>query len=460
MNRRQFLKCTLGMSAAVLPSALAGAKPDRRQPNILMITCHDLGQHLGCYGIDTVHTPNLDRLAARGMRFANFYSTSAVCSPGRASLHTGRYPQSNGLMGLTHAPWWWRLNDGERHTAKLLKDNGYRTVLIGYQHIDRDHPDRLGYETVLSEQSVASETVRAAKDFIHSAGNMDKPFFAKVGFKEVHRKFTHGTDTSKGVFIPGYLQNTPVIRDDLAAFQATIKYFDEQVGEILDALDASDAADNTLVIMTSDHGIPYPGAKWSVRKAGTEVPLIMYQPDTLFSGGKVIEQIMSNVDVLPTLLDYLEAEIPGNIQGVSFMPFLKDETDAPPRTCVYSQYTPDMKRDNLSRSVMTERYHLIRYFDQGRTVDYPVDVVPQVFASHEQRCKTRGTRPFYQLYDIKEDPWELHDLGSEPEYADVVAELSAQLLDWMQQVDDPLLEGPLRTPYYDRALQSLLNGAG
>jgi arylsulfatase A-like enzyme len=75
------------------------------RPNILMITCHDLGQHLGCYGVESVQTDNLDRLASKGIRFTNFYSTSAVCSPGRGSLHTGRYPQSNALMGLTNPPW-------------------------------------------------------------------------------------------------------------------------------------------------------------------------------------------------------------------------------------------------------------------------------------------------------------------------------------------------------------------
>ena len=89
-----------------------------RRPNVLMISCHDIGQHLGCYGVESVQTGNLDKLASRGVRFANFYSTSAVCSPGRGSLHTGRYPQSNGLLGLTHAPWWWKLNGTERRSVQ------------------------------------------------------------------------------------------------------------------------------------------------------------------------------------------------------------------------------------------------------------------------------------------------------------------------------------------------------
>jgi len=446
---------TLGLG---LQRQAQSRQPDKR-PNILMITCHDIGQHLGCYEVKSVQTDNLDRLAARGIRFSHFYSTSAVCSPGRGSLHTGRYPQSNGLMGLTHAPWWWKLNEDERHTAAILKNVGYETHLIGFNHMD-GNTDRLGYEHTGSEQCRASETVEAARQLIQKAHLADRPFFAKVGFAEVHRPFVHGTDTEKGVFVPLYLQSTEQVRDDLAAFQATIRYFDQRVGEILDTLYTSRIANNTLVIMTADHGIPYPGAKWSVRKAGIEVPLILYQPETCFAGGKTLEALMSNIDVLPTLLDYLEVNIPPTIQGVSFKGWIEGTATSSPRKEVFAQYTPDMKRDNLSRCILTERYHLIRYFDQGRAVDYPVDVHPQEFANHHVRCKTKGTRPFAQLFDIIDDPYELNDIGLKTENAFLVENLSRRLLSWMRNVDDPLLKGPLRTPYYDKAINDLLTVGG
>ena len=422
------------------------------KPNILMITCHDIGQHLGCYGVESLQTPNIDGLASQGVRFSQCYSTSAVCSPGRGSLHTGRYPQANGLMGLTHAPWWWKLNAGERHTASLMREIGYATRLIGVTHIDSD-TERLGYDLAESPAHTADETVERAIALINESSGAEKPFFAKVGFFEVHRPFTHGSDTDRDVYVPPWLQDTEQIRNDLAEFQATIKYFDERVGEILDALASSGAAQNTLVIFTSDHGIPYPGAKWSVRKAGIEIPLIIYQPGTLFSGGSVVDRVVSNVDILPTLLDYLGQEIPEQIQGLSLLPSLEGDDASPARTHAFSQYTPEMKRDNLSRSVITDRYHLIRYFDQGRTVDYPVDVNPQGFAAHELRCRTTGARPFAQLFDIVKDPYELHDIGSESERTSIVDELSLKLLEWMEEVDDPLLEGPLRTPYYELAVE-------
>jgi arylsulfatase A-like enzyme len=422
-----------------------------------MITCHDIGQHLGCYGVEEVHTPNIDLLASKGIMFENVYSTSGVCTPGRGSLLTGRYPQSNGLMGLTHAPWWWKLNEGERHIASLLKDAGYRTTLIGLQHVTHGPVEELGYQQHLSTKSDAEETVAQATQLIRNAASGDQPFFVKVGFKEVHRPFTHGKDSANGIFVPPYLQNTQAIRDDLADLQATIRYFDESVGKILDALYQSNITDQTLVIFTAEHGIPYPGAKWSVRKAGIEIPLIMYQPASIFEGGRKYEEVISNVDILPTVFEHLDVAIPQNIEGLSFYSFLSGSTEEAPRTAAFAQYTPDMKRDNLSRSVITERYHLIRYFDQGRSVVYPTDANPVNFARHIERCKTSGTRPFFQLYDIQKDPHELNDLSDDLKLKGVAAQLQNQLLNWMEKVNDPLLQGPLETPYYDKSMEDLRN---
>jgi arylsulfatase A-like enzyme len=224
----------------------------------------------------------------------------------------------------------------------------------------------------------------------------------------------------------------------------------------MEALEKSDVYENTLLIMTSDHGIPYPGAKWTVRKAGIEVPLIMRQPGTVFAGGKEVPDLMSGVDLLPTLLDYAGVVRPENIQGFSFLDTVQGRRTEPVRKAVFSQYTPEMKRDNTSRSVITERYHLIRYFEAGRTVEYPAAVHPQTFAAHRERCKTGATRPFYQLFDLEQDPYELTDIGQDPENAEILAELSGMLLSWMKDVDDPLLKGPVRTPYYERTMQDLM----
>jgi len=462
-SRRDFLQTSGTAAAALAASPLwqpdelhareSGAGRAGRR-NILMITCHDIGQHLGCYGVDTVHTEHIDALAKQGVRFENFFSTSAVCSPGRGSLLTGRYPQSNGLMGLTHKPWNWRLNDGQRHLAAILKEAGYRTTLVGLQHVTSGDPRGLGYDEVLSTGRRAEETVQAAKELFRKASGADAPFFAKVGFVEVHRRAHWKEDIEKGVFVPGYLKDTPAMREDLAAFQGSIRYFDRCVGEILEAVRCSAVADNTLIVLTSDHGIPYPGAKWTVRDAGIRVPLIMHCPALGLHGGKVYRQLISNVDVLPALLEMIGVEVPENVQGLSFKGLIDGDCRVPLRKEVFAQFTPDALRDNASRCVRTDRYMLIRYFREGRTVIYPADVHPQEFASHRQRCARKwGERPFFQLFDLQNDPHQLADLGGSRKHAELAEDLSARLWRWMEQVGDPLLEGPVRTPYYEKAME-------
>src|SRR5689334_8390334 len=118
--------------------------------NVLFITCHDLGQHLGCYGQTTVTSPALDRLAETGVRFERSFCTAPQCSPSRASLHTGRYPHSAGVLGLSHQPFGWPLPPTERHVAHILSNAGYATTLVGMQHLTERGLERdLGYRDVL-----------------------------------------------------------------------------------------------------------------------------------------------------------------------------------------------------------------------------------------------------------------------------------------------------------------------
>lgn len=463
MNRREFLTgsaigvTTFGISQA-LHTARAAANTSGldkcHNANVLMITAHDLGRHLNCYGINTVHTDNIDALARKGIRFQNYFATDCVCSPSRGAILTGRYPQANGLMGLTHQPWGWSFKEGEKHLAAILRDAGYETILVGLQHVTSEDPVSLGYKRVLSQEHKADQTVQAAKELLRKAKKHNRPFFVKFGFSEVHRPFTNGKDTAKGIFIPHYLKDTPDIREDLAMFQGTIRSFDKCVGEILEALRKSQVADNTLVVFTADHGIPYPGAKWCLYDPGIETPLIMYHPQTAIEGGKVFHQLMSNVDFMPTLLDILGVDIPQNLQGYSFKNVIEGERKDSPRNEIFAQRTSHALRDNTSRTIRTTRYKLIRYFGPGRTIEFPTDAVPQRVAEHTERPKRKaGKRPVVQLFDLKQDPYERNDLAGSPEYANIVRDLSNRLWRWMEEVGDPILQGPLVTPYYKEAME-------
>jgi arylsulfatase A-like enzyme len=354
-------------------------------------------------------------------------------------------------MGLTHAPWWWEIDDDEITLPEMLAEAGYETHLCGFQHVAS--PGRLGFQHSHSRDADAEETTAAAAEVFADAG--EKPLYVQVGFTEVHRKFNQGTYTEKGVYVPPYLEETEAIRDDFARFQASINYFDDRVGEVLNAIDVEGLREDTVVVLAADHGIPHPGAKWTCRKPGIEIAMLMSGPRSAFESNRV-SAISSGVDLVPTLLDAIDIPVPKRVEGVSFEPYLIGDTDEPPRDAAFAQFTEHMKRDNESRSIITKDRHLIRYFDQGRTVDYPVSVDPDAFADHIARMDTTGSaRPFAQLYDTGADPYELDDLGCDPEYQCTVTDLSRRLLQWMVSVDDPLLRGRTPLPYYDMAVEDL-----
>src|SRR3982074_3624977 len=190
--------------------------------SVLFLTCHDLGQHLGCYGQATVTSPALDGLAAAGVRFARSFCTAPQCSPSRASLHTGRYPHSSGVLVRAHPPFGWRLNPAERHTAQLLANAGYSTTLVGMQHlVEHDAAHELGYTQVLPV-APAYEEADATVELLRELSQQKRPFYLEVGFEEPHRPYDFGgaqPDTSRGVAIPPYLPDAPESRQDPAAFQ-------------------------------------------------------------------------------------------------------------------------------------------------------------------------------------------------------------------------------------------------
>jgi arylsulfatase A-like enzyme len=159
--------------------------------NVLVITCHDLGRHLGCYGVPTLRTPNLDRLAAEGVRFGQAYCAAPQCSPSRAALYTGRHPHSNGVLGLTHANFGFDLHPEERHLAQLLKEDGRATALVGADHEAR-HVDaastaaRLGFDH-LERPRRGDEIAAAAIARLEQFAAAGTPFYLQVGFNEPHR---------------------------------------------------------------------------------------------------------------------------------------------------------------------------------------------------------------------------------------------------------------------------------
>ena len=158
-------------------------------PNVVVFVTHDTGRHLGCYGIDTVNSPNIDGLAAQGLRFDGFHATAAMCSPSRAAMFCGLHPQANGVMGLTHSPWYWRYRDEVRHISHSFKGAGYRTAAVGIIHESYRPMENLGFDEHL-EANQGTDVIARALPKIEELAHGDKPFYLQMGIFQTHRSFT------------------------------------------------------------------------------------------------------------------------------------------------------------------------------------------------------------------------------------------------------------------------------
>ena len=410
----------------------------------------------------------MDRLAATGVRFATSFCTAPQCSPSRASLHTGRYPHCTGVMGLAHPPFGWRLDPREKHVAHLLGERGYTTTLVGMQHlIERGSAHELGYSTVLPV-APAYEEADAAIACLRELVGQERPFYLEVGFEEPHRPYDFGgaqPDASRGVGVPGYLPDIPESRQDLAAFQGAIRQMDAGVGRILAALDDLGIAQSTCVIFATDHGAAMPRSKCTLYDPGIEVGLLWRWPSGGAVGGRVVPEMVSNVDVAPSLLEALGVAVPSNVQGQSFWPLLTggamDSAVASgrgyrPRAEIFAEKTFHTYYEPM-RAIRTGRHKLIVNFEVSTSVDVPADVrespmYPLLVTSFG------AVRPAVELYDLSSDPWEQQNLAGQLELTQTEADLRQRLLLWMQRTDDPLLRGPVASPYYADALRRLREG--
>jgi len=418
--------------------------------NVVVVISHDMGQHMGCYGSPDVRTPNFDAFAAAGLRFENNFCTAPQCSPSRAALWTGRYPHTNGVVGLAHAGFQNELNDGERHLAAILGDAGYDTHLFNFQHVTATN-ERCGFAQVhRAEKGVCSSVASAVSDFLASRPEGASPLFLQASFIEPHRSFAHDDVEAldpETLTVPPYLPDIPIVREDLAELEASCSSADKAFGAIVEAIDAAGMAHDTIVVFTVDHGIAFPHAKMTLYDPGIETALLMRVPGT--AGGKVHDEMISNVDFSPTLLDLLEMEVPENMQGRSFKGLIKG-TAYEPRGAVFAEKTYHTYYDPM-RCIRTAKWKLIANFEnaprQETSPDYPNNARSYV----EVALALPGTMTYHppiELYDLEEDPWEQDDLAAKPEYADIRDDLGRKLRTWMIETADPLLDGPISQAAY------------
>jgi arylsulfatase A-like enzyme len=409
------------------------------QPNILYIHSHDTGRYVQPYGFQ-VPTPNIQMLADQGVLFRQAFCAAPTCSGSRASLLTGLYCHNNGMFGLAHRGW--KLNDYDQHWVHTLRRAGYRSVLIGEQHISID-PRVIGYDEVVpidqnNAQFVAPLTIKTLRE------SPPEPWFMSVGFFETHREFSAPTSVRDTLYSlpPANLPDTVATRRDMAEFKASARSLDQGVGAVLHALHDFGLVENTVVICTTDHGVAFPNAKATLFDGGIGVMMIVRGPG--FTAGKVVDAPVSHLDVFPTLCDLSGAEHPEWLQGSSLMPLVRGEVDSLheaifAETTYHAAYQPH-------RAIRTDRWKYIRRLDE-----YPHPVLANCDDSDSKELLVAAgwgeqEVPEEQLYDLVLDPQEGNNLAGDPSKAEVLSELRGRLVAWMRETEDPLLDGPVLPP--------------
>ena len=423
---------------------MAGHVNRSDQPNIALIIVHDLGTHLGCYGQVSVRSRALDRLAGEGVLFENHFCTAPYCSPSRGAMFTGKHPHTNGLMGLVNLDW--DLPADNVTLSQVLGRAGYETYLFGLQHEVRE-PERLhDYYDHVSDRSrprycedVASEVAEFFGRWDHRG---DQPFYASVGFFEVHRPYDrYQADPVPDVVVPPYLQDTPGAREDFAMFHGSIRAMDKAVEQVLDALERSGLAEDTVVIFATDHGIDFPRAKGTLYDPGLRTSLLIRWPGRL-AAGKRVSDLMSSVDLLPSLLEAVGIAAPPGLLGRSFWSLLVGGSYQP-NEHIFAEMNTVI--GDAKRCIRTAHHKYIRNHDSGPSLC--MGTCTEISLTRRDMGDAHlAPRPAIELYDLEQDPLEFENLAGHPEHQQIEVELASDLASFLGQTADPILRGPVPRP--------------
>jgi N-sulfoglucosamine sulfohydrolase len=440
--RRGFLKnMAAGASSAGLLHGATQQRPvSSRRPNILYIHSHDTGRYIQPYG-HPVPAPSLQKLAEGGVLFRKAFNAAPTCSPSRASLLTGQCPHNNGMFGLAHRGF--SLNDYSQHILHTLRPAGYRSALIGIQHIAQN-PSLIGYDEIVPAKSNRAEHVApAAVGFLKSAPR--EPFFLDVGFFETHREFHPAGPGEDARYCqpPAPIPDTEGTRKDIAAFKASARVLDSAIGDVLTALEANGLANNTLVVCTTDHGIAFPAMKCNLQDHGMGVMLMMRGPGG-FTAGKVCDAMISHLDLFPTICDLTELKPPSWLQGRSIMPLIRgNRTEINDE--IFSEVTYHAAYEP-KRAVRTQRWKYIRQFgDRHQPVLPNCDDGLSKDLWLEMGWRNQQV-PVEHLYDLVFDPNEARNLVSDASAKGALEEMRGRLDGWMRRTNDPILKGPVAGP--------------
>lgn len=425
------------------------AQPNPGSPNILWIVADDLGPDLGCYGESLVYTPNLDKLAGEGTRFNHAYTVAAVCSVSRSALITGMQPVSIGCH-QHRTQFKDSLPEPVRPITEYFRQAGYFVTNKG----------KTDYNFIHHKDSLYNGTDwRQRKE--------GQPFFAQVQISYPHRPFKRDPSRpvdADQVTLPPYYPDHSIARQDWALYLETIQAVDREVGEILERLEKDGLADNTVVFFFGDQGRPHVRAKQFLYDGGIHTPLIIRWPKKL-TPGTVNDQLISNLDLAPTAMKIANITPPDYMQGKDFLG--KGNT---PRTYIYAMRDRRDETVDRIRAVRTQNFKYIRNFYPERPYTqfnaykkqaYPMLTLMQVMYRNgeltpEQAHFMGQDRPAEELYDLKNDPYELYNLANKEGYQEELKKLGQVLDTWLKEVDrGQYPEDPKEIRYAEELMKEL-----
>jgi N-sulfoglucosamine sulfohydrolase len=425
--------------------------------NIVYIHTHDSGNIFSPYGYNSP-TKNIEDFAKEAVVFKKAFCASPTCSPSRSGLLTGMYPHANGMLGLANRGF--SLKNYNWHLVSHLKENLYKTVLCGIQHEYGSYSDHKGgAEAIGYDFDITSENNHKHQEdyYLWDISNAENTsewirkngkngnFFLSFGMFSTHRKFpevNREVINEEFVKAPYPVPDFKETRNEHAKFLTSVHYADKCFGLVIDALKDSGLYENTIVIFTTDHGIPYPYAKCTLFDSGLEVALIMRVPGSL-ENGSVTDNLISQIDIFATLCDLTGIEKPERLQGESFAGFFSGKKEKH-RDEIYGEINFHTSYEPV-RCVRTKNYKYIKYYDK----EYLKINVSNIDVSDTKNLLLENNLLLQEkyseaLYDLYNDPGERKNLIDNPGYKDILETLRSKLLQWQKDTDDPLLNGGIK----------------
>lgn len=420
-----------------------------KRPNILWLIAEDFGVDLGSYGTKEVWTPNLDRLAAEGVRYTKFYTTAPVCSPSRSAFSTGMYQTTIGAHNhRSHRDDGYHLPDGVNILSDWMRDAKYYTANV------RELPENFGFKGSGKTDWNFTYDREPFDTDRWSDLKSHQPFYAQVNFQETHRTFRAAAkaDPAKVTF-PPYYPDHPIVRKDWAQYLDATTELDRKVGLILEQLKADGVDDDTIIVFFGDNGQAHVRSKQFVYESGLHVPLIIrwaknFPAPKNFKMGTVDDRLIASIDLAPTMIDIAGGRKPARMQGEIFL----GDRAARPRQYVFGARDRCDETIFRLRTVRDRRYRYIRNFTPNQPLllandykerSYPVwNLLKQLGAQGQlnpiQAVLTAPTMPPEELFDLESDPYEIKNLVSspEPEHRAALKRLRSTLDRWIVESND------------------------